>query len=615
MVLFGFLAILQIAALPGSLILKAVNFHGSFLQRVIYSFALSLIATYCLIFTLSVVHLYNPAIILLILCGEIFVLIWLYRKDLQTPFFENLQQYYDNFKNKLTSFVFPGREAKPFKSISANLLNILITIGLCVFAISGIVWTLRVFIGNLGSVFEEWDAVVSWNRWALDWAVGRIPLDSGLYPQLIPANWSLTYVLVGNTIIQTLAKGIMPLFAMFILLALFDLGWQSRRIGFFIGGILAQLMIKKFLGAEITNGYVDVAVALFGLLAIHALIAAGNTNNSPSYSDQCLLLGAVFAAGAAITKQPGLYIFALYPVLAYINVIRHTDPKLKNNLKKYLSAFLLVSLIPLSWYVFKEIHFILNTEVYDIQTYFDITAQAYGQAPLHIQIASAFSRFEIYLVLFILVIASLPLLNPFYRALTLLIVLPYPLIWARMAGYDTRNLAIFLPVFAVVSGIALQKSYEFIVNRLEGTVVFQIKTYTVIALFLGTLSIALLLFPSGRLIEQQTELQKQILSPSLNEKIYAIVEQDGLDTKILTNYPLRFLPGLENNQVSYGFKNLDSFLMMVENPEIQYILYSNKASDEIKQYINDKVNNGDYELVFNDKEWIPYKMIHIIHRQ
>jgi len=607
MFLLGILAFLQITIIPGVLILKASDFRGTVLQWMTYAFALSLVASYILVFSLTVIHLYNQVTLLIVLVGEMLGLAWLYKQEIQSPVFEILQDKIEKIKTEFNAFVGLDAEHKP-----SNSLNILLTAILIALAFTGVVWTVRLFINNFGSVFDAWDAVVSWNRWALTWASGQIPSDNRLYPQLIPINWSLTYVLIGNTTIQAFAKGIMPLFAVFILLSLFDLGMETKSIGFFIGGILAQLLIKKFLVSEITNGYVDVAVAFFGFLAIHALIMAGKTMNT-SRSDQYLLLGVVFAAGATVTKQPGIYIFALYPILSYINVLRHNNSGLKKNLKKYLAPFLFVSLIPISWYVFKQFHSIRNIETFNIPDYFDITANAYGNISISEQIVTAISQFDKYLILFVIIVAGFLLLKPFYRALTILIVLPYPIIWAWVAGYDTRNLAVFIPILALTAGVAIQELYKFSIKLLRRTTFFGLKLYSLLITLFITILVGILTIPSGRLVEQQVQLQKQIFSPSKNEKIYSIIEENP-DTKILTNYPIRFLPGLENNQIHSGFKDINLFITWTENPEVGYIFIPNKAIDEIKNYIDEKVDNGDYELVFVDKEWINYKMIRIINR-
>lgn len=613
MLLLGILSFFQITIIPGSIILKYKKVSGSILQWAVYAFALSVIANYCLVLTLTIVGLYNQTSMISILIVELTGLILLYKKDLPTPFFNIFEYHIGNLKNIINSLLSPNKD-KILNNTNLNLFNLLLTVSLLAIVINGIIWTIRIFIGNIGSVFNTWDAVVSWNRWALSWTSGQIPLDTASYPQLIPVSWSTTYIFMGNTIIQIFAKGIMPLFAIFLLAALLDLGLSTRSIGFYIGGILTQSLIKKFLQHEITSGYVDVAVAFFCFMAIYSLIKAYNMDD-PSQQKQHLFLGAVFAAGAGVTKQPGMYIFVLYPILAYISMANKNIFLFKKNTKKYVSFFILIALIPLSWYIFKQIHYTQNIDAYNFQEYLDVTENTYTNISLEVQIISAISRLENYLILFAFVIVGFPLLNSFYRALTILVIFPYPLIWAWLAGYDMRNLAIFMPIFALTAGIALQEIYLFITKKINKTIFIQIKTYHLILVFL-ILSLSFVGFASRstNIVERQTQLQKQIFSPKKNEIIYEIIERDGAGTKILTNYPIRYLPGLEENQIQFGFQNFDTFITWVENPSTKYLLFSNRASDQIKDYIEKKIEDGDYELVFVDREWVKYTMVRIINR-
>lgn len=618
MLLLGLLAFFQITFIPGAMILKSAKIQGTILQNIIYAFALSLIANYCFIFLLSTMQLYTQLSMLIILGAEITSLVWLYKNDLQLPVFDVLENQIRNFKETVDAIIHLYEDKNPDNAPS-KLLNTLLTFALLMGVIAGITWGITIFINNIGSVFNTWDAVVSWNRWALSWASGQIPLDSRSYPQLIPANWSTTYILMGSTTIQTIAKGIMPLFAVFLLIGLLDLGLKTKLLGFFISGIFTHALIKKFLQPEITSGYVDVAVAFFSFLAIYSLVKANSAEN-PSHAKQHIILGAIFSAGAGVTKQPGMYIFLLYPILAYISLAHKNTSLLKQNFKKHFNAFVFVAFIPLSWYLwyvwhlFQQVSTVQLEDVITVQEYLDVTTNTYADVSFGTQIIMAISQFEGYLILFGLIIVGFPLLNSFYRALAILIVFPYPLIWAWLAGYDMRNLAIFMPIFALTAGISLQELYYFSLKKLKWTSSFRVKNYMPIGGILIAIIVGLLAIPPTKLINQQTQLQKQLFSPSKNEKIYAVIQQDGPDTKILTNYPIRYLPGLENNQVQFGFQNFDTFITWVGDPDIQYLFINNRASDTIKSYIDEKISEGDYELVFIDKEWVTYKMIRIVNR-
>lgn len=62
-----------------------------------------------------------------------------------------------------------------------------------------------VFISNT-KAFVDWDALVSWNRWAIELYSNKYyPMNTG-YPILFPAIWSLIYKMQGNFVINIFAK-------------------------------------------------------------------------------------------------------------------------------------------------------------------------------------------------------------------------------------------------------------------------------------------------------------------------------------------------------------------------------------------------------------------------
>ena len=65
-------------------------------------------------------------------------------------------------------------------------------------ALSGVLWGFHLVRLNTGTVFSGWDTLFSWNAYAEKWASGRVPDIGGMYPQLVPANWSLSYLLQGK---------------------------------------------------------------------------------------------------------------------------------------------------------------------------------------------------------------------------------------------------------------------------------------------------------------------------------------------------------------------------------------------------------------------------------
>lgn len=605
MFFLGILSIFQIAALPGILILKLISVKGSLIQRVVYTFALSLIANYCLAFILAAVGLYNRWSMFLICTLEITAILWLYRDDIKKPIAPILRNANVSLKNTVYS-IFPHKDAQMIGQ-EENLLNTLLVLGSLGLAISSILWVFKIFIYNLGTVFNAWDTIVSWNSWATQWASGSIPLNSRLYPQLIPANWSMTYLFIGETTVQFFAKGIMPLFPLLILLAIFDLGLKRNPIGYFTGVTITRLLIKKFLAEEMTSGYVDLAVAFFAFLVVYVLI---NILDDMEHKQKHLLLGAIFAAGAAVTKQAGAYILIIFPILVYIRV----HPLDMKTWKKYLRVFFLISLIPAIWYILKGIIILSGRDFPELRELVELSSATYGNSGILHQLIAAFTHFDWYLLFFVVILACFFRLSPINRTLTLLLIIPYPMIWAWFAGYDTRNLSIFIPVFGLVSGEALQEIYFAVSHKLRQSFLVNAKVYVLPILLILLLAVSGYLFPEERLRNEQIELQKMVFSPSKNQQIYDLIAHEGSDTKILTNYPVSYLPGLENNQIFFAFQDYAKFLSLETDPDVEFIFLSNSANEEIKKHIDRKIEEGNFKLLFIDKEWVTYRMIQIVKR-
>jgi hypothetical protein len=124
-----------------------------------------------------------------------------------------------------------------------------------------------------------------------------------------------------------------------------------------------------------------------------------------------------------------------------------------------------------------------------------------------------------------------------------------------------------------------------------------------------------LIFSNDVLLQRQTQLQLQNFSPSINEKVYAVIKKDGPQTRILTNYPLRFLPGLEQNQITISFKDFERFIQHANDPTIRYLLISGAQLDpRIDEYIKSKISDGSYQVILVDKSWIKSTLLEVLRR-
>jgi hypothetical protein len=605
MFFLGILAILQMTLLPGLLLVKAFRLKLGTLQGLAYCFGLSLIANYAAVLLLTTLGLYRQAVALALVAAEVAAGVWLYRSELLQSWKVTGVSLWNRLSS-LLHFLLPD-----LKSIEEDrsIFDVLVGTATAVFAffaITDLFWAVMVFISNVGTVFNSWDAVLSWNRWATEWAQNQFPTGVGLYPQLLPANWSLTYVLINDVHVQFFAKATIPLFLFFILLLFFDLGLNWKSMGAFIGLILTRLIIKKFTGDFIAEGYADIPIACMAFLSVYTLIKAKDQSD-PAVQRQGIFLGAVFAGGAAVTKQAGVYMLALYPLLAYLLVLRsRREWTWQEKTRTLLLGLGIAVLLCVPWYVYKQVQIAQGLDANNVEY---VTSGIYHGASMLERFSHAFQSLDKYVVLLALMIPALFLLEGAYRWLVILLVIPFSLLWAGYFSYDTRNLALIFPVWGLAAGLCLERLIKIGFDLVLRLKVERSKAYIgVILLVLALIGLSFA-YPAAALKEKQTAQQKQIFNASLNAQLYDYIGQVGNNIKILTNYPIEFLPGLENLEVNYSFTDYASFNQQISQPEINYLLIPVNVDDAIKRSVTQNLDNGNYRLIFEDDHFIPYQFI------
>ncbi|HAJ94643.1 MAG TPA: hypothetical protein DCP02_00270, partial [Actinobacteria bacterium] len=280
MTAFAIVSFFQIVFIPGFIFLKFFRLKNSSIAGTIaYSFSLSLLINYLTIYHLTLAGIYTSPAAYTILIIELILLIYL------------------ALKKKLVStgkLYFPL--SSDFRSFPKNIIPII--------SAAAIMGSFYFFFSSYGDVFTHWDAVFSWNRWAIDWYLNDIPYLTYLYPQLIPANWSLSYIMMGSHIFQFAAKSIMPLFASFILITYFSLYLKKKNMAFLISILFFSAMALLYSLPYIDSGYVDFASAFLSIAAFHAILVT-NTEN-PARKD--IIIVFLMGAAAALAKQAGLII-------------------------------------------------------------------------------------------------------------------------------------------------------------------------------------------------------------------------------------------------------------------------------------------------------------------
>jgi hypothetical protein len=600
MFLLGLISIIQITFLPGLILLKFFKAKHGILQSLVYAFALSLISNHLLVFTITALRINISIAFYVIFVLEIVGFIVLYKDELRQPLTTTLTNKREEFIVDLSSFWTSHAQKS---SSSYQIIVEIIALVSILWAGSSIWWAFRVWLSNVDTVFIQWDAIVSWNRWAIEWFNGSFPSLTNRYAQLIPTNFAVTYAYLGGTQLQFFAKSIMPFFNLFILLLLFSLGLKTKNFGYFVSVIITRYTMKKFLGDYIASGYVDVALAFFTFITIYTLIKAQH-GQSIKEKIAYIYLGAIFAGGTALTKQNGLIVFATYPILTYLIVVNKISAlSNREKLSIVFKPMLLALCLILPWYIFNEYHIFAGTNITNVE--YLVGGRHEGRTIIE-RFLRAMGLLEKYAWLYILIIAMLPFLGSPFLWIGLILFLPYSIIWAVAFSTFPRNLSIAFPLLGLLAGMSVKEVLTFsksIINRIMSDRL-QI-SIIVIILCIGILTGSLLV-PNSVLINHQINQQKEILLPTINHQLYDYFEQIGHFEPIMTNYPIQYLPGLENYQIPVGnFSDYNFYRWTITNHlESSLILvFEDRADEKVLQEISEAVEAGLFEIIFEEGKY------------
>ena len=442
MALLGLLSILQIAFLPGYLLVRALRLRGGVPATLVLAFALSLIANHVLVAGLVVLGIYRPCVVYAVFIAEAAIALWLERRWLQTA---GINVCWLRFRDSLGTL-----QLSPLRRV-LRAAAIVVIAG---FALAS--------VAQFGQIFQQWDAVVSWNRWAIDWAANRLPTITSLYPQLLPSNMSLTYVFMQTSDVWIFAKGFQFLFCLMLLVAMVDAARATGEFGFVPGAVITYgLLVAALRFRMLASGYADVPLAFFAFAAVYALLLARHAEGD-EMQRRYVMVGAVLAAGAALAKQTGLYIVLVYPLLVWLLVLRSGHAgDLRRHAGTLVRVALLAGALAAPWYLYKFAEFHAARDLNN-------TAQLVGdfhegrnlpQRMLHAAGMLVEATTPAGALLLLLAVATV-IRDPLERWLVAILVVPLGLIWAAGFSYDLRNLALILPFVGAAAGTALMRAAQ-----------------------------------------------------------------------------------------------------------------------------------------------------------
>jgi len=594
-VTLGILSVFQLTFLPGLVVSQLVKLRGIW-NTILVSLALSPIINYLFVFIATALGLYNQPVTLIFFVIELTFLIYLtypiLNKTLGQVFkYQEIAIFFDEYLNKNNVTI------GWIKIFTKIIFAIVFSFAVCV-----ILYYISIYAALKSSVFTTWDAIVSWDRWAVDWYNNHLPIQTWHYPQLIPANWSLTYQFMGDSRIKFFAKGFMGFIEIYILLTIFILGIVRRDVGYFFG-VIFTAWLQWVLGSR-GSGYVDSAVAFFALSSVACLLISEKDDDQSKST--YIYLGAIFAVGAAVTKQAGLWMVLAYPFLLYF-----TNNKKENRryVYSYIPGILVIyALIIFPWYGYKEYQIRNSKDGSEISHVISLVSQGKSWTQrLEISFILIQDHFKPISEKVIAVLLSFLMIfaynEKFCKALLGLIIIPFTLLWALYFSYDTRNLNLVIPLIGLTAGIGLQKLFNNLKQIDISYLPIKILSPFKIAYLLIPILLVFLLplrYSDSYMINKSIAKQKEIGYPWLNQKIYEYQSRYGLDGKILTDYQyLGFLPGLERYYSLGSSNNPSTFIKQINDTSIDYALLNSAwMSPEVVEYVRQNIAKGTMQIIF-----------------
>jgi hypothetical protein len=347
--------------------------------------------------------------------------------------------------------------------------------------------------------------------------------------------------------------------------------------------------IYEFTGKYIGEGYVDLPVASLSFVVVYSLLMARDIKDWQALKEN-LILGSLSSAAAAVTKQPGLYLLAAYPFLAYFIVLKDFDKVLvKEKIQTLAKNFLVALLIAVPWYVYTVIQIRNGEYTSNIQF---VTTDIYDGQSLLDRFTTAWIALGGYAYLYLFLLLSLPVMDKAYRWIILTIIVPYSVLWGFFLSYEYRNLAIAFPLVGIAAGVGIQKV-------LEKFKFSSLRKWLGPVILIGALIWSANSFNGDYLLKMQNERQREIFQPEINNKLYTYFANHDGPGVVLSPYPVGWLPGLKEYWVLDRFSDYAEYQKKLEEKtEIEYLLIFESADVKIYKEVFDKVADGEFEQIF-----------------
>lgn len=327
-------------------------------------------------------------------------------------------------------------------------------------ALAGLLVLMAPITSHVPSVFEGWDVLASWNRWALEWAAQEraVAVTYG-YPQLLPLWWASWYRWFASSEIEPLLRLLMALFPVLHALLFVDAWRRLREPAAALALLLWSLALAGLFPGQADSGYADAPVAFLLTLTLYLLLLGARAHLPLADAQR---LAALCAGTALLMKQTGgLALLVLLGTVLFFNP--HT-PSWRARLAQAARCAALVLAVAGPWYLHQALQFWRGEDFSNIGY---LTVGVHGGATWGERMTLAWSQVlrpaldhtgAPLLVMGVAGIgAALGLLEPLARRVLLALVLPYALLWALLFSYDLRNLMLVVAPasYGVAAGLLL----------------------------------------------------------------------------------------------------------------------------------------------------------------
>jgi hypothetical protein len=327
--------------------------------------------------------------------------------------------------------------------------------------------------------FLQWDAIASWNRWAVVFAqeVDSLRRVSWFYPQFLSFSYSFIYKAAGDSSATPLAHGMAFIHMMLFVGALVGL---SKRIGLKTPVAMALPFVCVPFAQHVASGYADIPAAAFAAISAGVLLQSEAEQRLRLFVLRCCFAGWLAAVGL-LHKQLGVVPFFVLPL---VWVLTAPGSARKRHVLGAVIFFVVGGLSLLPWTLGPSNWF--DTRYIGYLTHSIYGEMSWGQRVMHafVSVVQEFTVvaspiLNICLALLALACVSVAVSLRTQLRPIVLVALGVFLCWMMFFSYDNRNLMAMIPFFC----ISVVAGGELILGRIFR---ISVRSWWVVGLFMTT---------------------------------------------------------------------------------------------------------------------------------